>query len=94
MVLERYKECNFDYMRPWDALWWMVQAIQKAQSLDTSVVAKTWEKMDRIESSTGIGRMGGQQSYGINHIGVLPFAVTRLMKGEMEHVGWFVPDIP
>jgi hypothetical protein len=38
--------------------------------------------------------MGGQQSYGINHIGVLPFAATRLNKGEMEHIDWFVPDIP
>jgi branched-chain amino acid transport system substrate-binding protein len=94
MVLEKYKECNFDYVRQWDSFWWMVQAIEKAQSLDPTKVAKTWEKMDRIQSSTGIGKMGGQQSYGINHIGVLPFAVTRMMKGELEHVGWFTPEIP
>jgi branched-chain amino acid transport system substrate-binding protein len=94
MILEKYKECNFDYVRQWDSLWWMVQAIEKSQSLDPTQVAKTWEKMDRIQSSTGIGKMGGQQSYGINHIGVLPFAVTRMMKGELEHVGWFVPEIP
>jgi branched-chain amino acid transport system substrate-binding protein len=94
MVLDKYKECNSDYVRQWDSFWWMVQAIEKAQNLDPSEVAKTWEKMDRIEASTGTGKMGGRQSYGINHIGVLPFAVTRMMNGELEHVGWFTPEIP
>ena len=94
MCMEKYKECNFDYTRQWDSFWWLIQAIEKAQSLDPTAVAKTWEKMDRFESSAGPGKMGGQQSYGINHIGVLPFAVTRLNKGEMEHIDWFVPNIP
>ena len=94
MVLDKYKECNSDYVRPWDSLWWMVQAIERAQSLDPSEVARTWEKMDRIQTSTGVGKMGGQQSYGINHIGVLPFALTRMMSGELEHAGWFTPEIP
>jgi branched-chain amino acid transport system substrate-binding protein len=94
IVLDKYKECNSDYVRAWDSIWWLVQAIEKAQSLDPSVVAKTWEKMDQIQGSTGVGKMGGQQSYGINHVGVLPFAVTRMMNGELEHVGWFTPEIP
>lgn len=94
MIVDKYKECNFDYLRQWDAFWWMVQAIEKAQSLDPTEVAKTWEKMENIKASSGTGKMGGQQSYGINHIGVLPFAVTRLMNAQMEHVGWFVPEIP
>ena len=94
MIVDKYKECNFDYVRAWDSIWWMVQAIERAQSTDPSVVAKAWEKMDRIQATTGIGKMGGQQSYGINHVGVLPFALTRMMKGELEHVGWFTPEIP
>lgn len=94
MVLDKYKECNFDYVRQWDSLWWMVQAIEKAQSLDSLEVAQTWEKMDQIRASTGMGKMGGQQSYGINHVGILPFAVTRMMRGELEHAGWFTPEIP
>lgn len=93
-ILERYKECNYDYIRPWDSLWWLIQAIEKAQSLDTSLVAKTWEKMTQIQSTTGMGRMGGLKSYGINHIGILPFAVTKMVKGELEHIGWFTPEIP
>jgi len=94
MLLDKYKECNFDYVRAWDSIWWMVQAIEKAQSIDPPVVAKTWEKMDRIQATTGIGKMGGQQSYGINHVGVLPFAVTKMVKGALEHAGWFTPEIP
>lgn len=94
MILDKYKEVNFDYLRAWDSIWWLIQAIEKAQSLDPTDVAKTWEKMDRLEASTGIGKMGGQQSYGINHVGVLPFAITKMVKGELEHVGWFMPEIP
>jgi ABC-type branched-subunit amino acid transport system substrate-binding protein len=94
MVLDKYKECHSDYVRQWDSIWWLVQAIEKAQSFDPSEVAKTWEKMDRLQASTGIGKMGGQQSYGINHVGVLPFAVTRMINGELEHAGWFTPEIP
>jgi ABC-type branched-subunit amino acid transport system substrate-binding protein len=94
MVLDKYGECSYDYIRQWDAFWWMIQAIEKAQSIDPTEVAKTWEKMDQFKASTGTGKMGGQQSYGINHIGVLPFAVTRMMKGELEHIGWYTPEIP
>jgi branched-chain amino acid transport system substrate-binding protein len=94
MLLDKYKECNFDYVRAWDSIWWLVQAMEKAQSIDPAPVAKTLERMDQIQSTTGMGKMGGQQSYGINHIGVLPFAVTRMVKGELQHAGWFTPDIP
>jgi len=94
MCLKKFGEVHSEYVRAWDSLWWMVQAIEKAQSLDPTVVAKTWEKMDRLEASTGWGKMGGKISYGINHIGVLPFAVTRMSKGELEHVGWLMPEIP
>ena len=94
MLLDKYKEVTWDHIRGFDPTWWMIQAIEKAQSLDPTDVAKTWAKMDRIEATTGIGKMGGQQSYGINHVGVIPFAITRMVKGELEHVGWFTPDIP
>lgn len=94
MLLDKYKEVTWDHIRGFDPTWWMIQAIEKAQSLDPTDVAKTWEKMNRIEATTGIGKMGGQQSYGINHVGVIPFAITRMVKGELEHVGWFTPEIP
>ena len=43
------------------------QVIQKANSLDTTVVRDTWEKLDTLETPYGIGRVGGLKTYGIKH---------------------------
>ncbi|MDD5702302.1 MAG: ABC transporter substrate-binding protein [Dehalococcoidales bacterium] len=93
-AIEKYNEVNFDYIRPVDSLWSLVQAIQKAQSLDTTVVAQTWETMDNIQTLSGTAKMGGQQTYGINHIGILPIAITRINGEKLEHIRWATMDIP
>ncbi len=60
---------RFDMMmaQGFDAIYTMVQAIEHAQSLDPQVVATSWEKMDTIDTVFGAGKMGGLQTYGINH---------------------------
>lgn len=78
----------------WDGLWCLVQAIEKAQSLDTTQVATTWEKMEKIETAFGKGHMGGLKTYGINHLVVRPIPLTRLEKGNVEFVQWLMPDFP
>ncbi len=82
------------YTVGWDALWCLVQAIEKAQSLDTSEVAATWEKMPNIETAFGTGHMGGLKTYGINHLVVRPLPITKLEKGNVTFIGWFMPNIP
>ena len=77
-----------------DALWVMVQAIEAANSLDTTEVAKTWENMTSFKVLEGEGTMGGLQTYGVNHQGVLPFAITKIMGDKMELVKWVTPSIP
>jgi len=78
----------------WDMMWVLVQAIEKAQSLDPAEVAKAWESMDTFQSIKGTGKMGGAQVFGINHMGFAPCPVTRLQNGEIEFIKWFDPWIP
>ncbi len=83
-----------DSLLGWDALWCLVQAIQEANSLDTTEVGKTWENMRKIETSSGTGKMGGLKTYGLNHVVVKPVGLSRFNKGEVEFVKWYTPDIP
>ena len=93
-VKDKYKEVSWDYLRPFDALWVLVQAIEAANSLDTTEVAKAWENMKSFKVLEGEGTMGGLQTYGVNHQAVLPFAITKIMGDKMELVKWVTPSIP
>ena len=94
MHLDKYGHFSLDYLIGWDGIWCLVQAIEKAQSLDPSVVAETWEKMNRIETAYGTGTMGGLKTYGVNHVVVKPFPISRLMNGVAEHIKWVLPEVP
>jgi len=93
-LLEKYKECNFDYLRQWDSFWWMVQAIEKAQSLDPATVAKAFENMGTIQTGYGTAPIGGLKSYGINNVVGEPIPITRLENGKTEFAGWNQLTIP
>ena len=84
-----------DSLCGWDSLWAIVQAIEEAQSLDPTVVAQTWENMSSIETAYGgPGKMGGEKTYGINHVVVSRYPICRLHEGEVEHVGWYTLEVP
>jgi branched-chain amino acid transport system substrate-binding protein len=78
----------------WDSLWCLVQAIEKAQSLDPTEVAAAWEKMESIETSFGTGHMGGLKTYGINHLVVRQMPISKLENGEVKLVKWYTPEFP
>ncbi|MBW1999146.1 MAG: ABC transporter substrate-binding protein [Deltaproteobacteria bacterium] len=78
----------------WSSLWCIAQAIEEAQSLDTTVVAETWRRMKRIETLNGPATMGGQDVYGINNIVLRPVGVGRIKKGEVKFIGYFPPRFP
>lgn len=79
-------EAQYAHASGWEALWVTAQAIESAQSLDTTAVAQSWEKMKSIETLYGKGRMGGLDTFGINHVIIKPVPVTRLNDGEVEFV--------
>jgi branched-chain amino acid transport system substrate-binding protein len=84
----------FEGAQGWDALWALCQAIEAANSLDTTVVKDTWEKMTSIDTSYGKGHMGGLQTYGVSHIVVRPSPISRLENGNVELIKWYTPEVP
>ena len=78
----------------WNPLWSMVQAIEAAQSLDPTEVAKTWENMKSIETLFGTATMGGLEFWGINHGVMLPRPLTGLDNGELKDIRIVTPRFP
>jgi branched-chain amino acid transport system substrate-binding protein len=83
-----------DYCNAYNSLWCTLQAIEKAQSLDPTEVAQTWEGMKSIETTFGKGKMGGLETYGVNHVVVAPVPIGRIMNGEIQFVKWIMPEVP
>jgi len=77
-----------------NGMWELPQVIQKAQSLDTTVVRDTFEKMDTIETLFGTGHMGGLQTYGLRHSVSHPLPVTTLNEGVVASGGWVNFTVP
>ena len=79
----------------WNEVWVLAQAIENAQSLDTTEVANAWRKMKNIKTVYGPGRMGGQKTYGINNAVCSPVAITEVLPGgAVKHVKWVDVYIP
>lgn len=78
----------------WDATWCMVQAIEKAQSLDTTDVKNAWESIEVFETSRGPARLGGGKTFGINHMVFNPCPIIRFKDGQIEFLKWVDPWAP
>jgi ABC-type branched-subunit amino acid transport system substrate-binding protein len=90
MAVEDPQIGRFDMMmaQGFDAIYTMVQAIEKAQSLDPAVVAAAWEKMDSINTVFGAGKMGGMETYGINHSVYTQLPILRLENNQLSWGTW------
>lgn len=94
MVNEIYKRLKARYgdnplnLENANGLYVLVQAIENAQSLDTTVVRDTWEKMDTIDTLFGKGYMGGEEIYGIRHAVSNPHSIQQLIDGKIISHGW------
>jgi branched-chain amino acid transport system substrate-binding protein len=78
----------------WDSLWSLVQAIEKAQSLDPTDVKNAWENMDTFQSVKGTAKMGGAKAFGIKHMGFPPCPIIRIQNAKVEFIRWFDPWMP
>lgn len=78
----------------WAPLWFMVQAIEAAQSLDATEVVQTWEQMDTMETPFGTATMGGQDFLGLNHVVMMPYPLGRLENGEVKTIKLITPRFP
>jgi branched-chain amino acid transport system substrate-binding protein len=75
---------NIDHTLVLEALYPLLQGIEKAQSFDTDKVVATLENMKSIDTIYGRGRMGGQDLFGINHVVRRPVMISRIMNGKIE----------
>jgi branched-chain amino acid transport system substrate-binding protein len=75
---------NMDHCVVLEAAYDLVQAIQKAQSLDTDDVKKSLENMKTIDTVFGKGRIAGMDIFGANRVIRRPVMFTRIMNGKVE----------
>ena len=75
---------NLDHGLLIEGLYPLLQGIEKAQSFDTDKVVATLENMKSIDTPYGRGTMAGQDLFGINHVILRPFTLSRIMKDKIE----------
>ncbi len=86
-----------DALMPWDEVWVLAQAIEKAQSLEPEKVMKTLEGMSTpgtLKTTFGPGHMGGLKTLGVNRMLVRPLPVTVIQGDKIRMVEWVTPGLP
>jgi branched-chain amino acid transport system substrate-binding protein len=86
LVEEAKQPFIMDSMLGLDALYPLLQCIEKAQSLDPDKVVATIEKMKSVDTIWGKGRWGGQEIFGVNHVIIRPFTLSRIVNGKVEQL--------
>jgi branched-chain amino acid transport system substrate-binding protein len=76
-----------DNIFPLGTIYLLKQAIEEAQSFDTTEVAETWLKMKSIDTIFGPGKMTGMELVGSNSL-VLPnsLSYTYIMDGKIQSI--------
>jgi branched-chain amino acid transport system substrate-binding protein len=79
------------HMQTVNVLYMIKQAIEKANSLDTTVVKDTLAAMDTIDTPYGPAHLGGLQTYGIKHAFSHQESIWEFVDGQAKFGGWFDP---
>jgi len=75
-----------DSMLGLDALYPMLQCIEKAQSLDTDKVVATIKNMKSIDTIWGKGKWGGKEIFDVDHVIIRPITLSRIVNGKVEQL--------
>ncbi len=73
-----------DSMLALDAIYPLLQAIEKARSTDPDQVLQAIEKMDSVDTIWGKGRWGGKEIFGVNKCIIRPYTFSRIVDGKVE----------
>jgi branched-chain amino acid transport system substrate-binding protein len=92
MATDKNWQLNAMHVQGFSAVYSLVQAIKAANSLDPKTVAAKWEKMDSIDTIFGAGRMGGQQTYGVNHNVYFKTPISIIKNGKTTFAEWISLD--
>ena len=77
-----------------NALYLLKHAIEAADSLDPTVVAKKWETLTSLPTLYGDGFPSGNELYGLtNHAWANPIPVCLVNDGQVEYKPWIIPDV-
>jgi ABC-type branched-subunit amino acid transport system substrate-binding protein len=82
---------------PWDEVWVLAQAIEKANSLNPETVVKTLEGLSKpgsLKTTFGPGHMGGLKTFGVNGMLVRPVPITVIQGNNINMVKWVTPELP
>jgi branched-chain amino acid transport system substrate-binding protein len=71
------------HLAVFDAVYVLVQGIQKAQSLDTDKVVQALENIGSIDTVYGRGRVAGEDFFGVKHAVRRPIALSGIMNGKV-----------
>jgi branched-chain amino acid transport system substrate-binding protein len=72
----------------------LVQAIEKAGSLDPTKVKETMEKIEEWNTIFGPTKFGGKEYYGIKRQIVTPVYISELVEGKLVNRGTLMPVLP
>jgi branched-chain amino acid transport system substrate-binding protein len=72
----------------------LVDVIEEAQSLDTTVVRDAFEKMPSVDTLYGPGVLCGEKTWGIKHEVAYPQCIQFVENGEMTFSGYFDAYVP
>jgi branched-chain amino acid transport system substrate-binding protein len=81
---------TMDSLLPLDAVYPLLQAIEKAQSIDPDAVVATIGKMKTIDTIWGKGRWGGKEFFGVDQCIVRPVTISRIVNGKVEQLDFIL----
>jgi len=77
-----------------NALYLLKGALEAADSLDPTEVAKKWETLTSLPTLYGDGFPSGNKLYGLtNHAWANPIPVCLVNNGQVEYKPWIIPDV-
>jgi len=96
--VEKYKEPFIsDALIAYDEGWMLIQAIEKAGSVDPKDVVAAFDKMTApgsLKTVFGPGRMAGKERFGVNRVPSRPIPVMVIDNDKTKLVGFFDPVVP
>jgi branched-chain amino acid transport system substrate-binding protein len=72
----------------------LIQALEKAGTLDPTRVMETMEKTEEWQTIFGASKFGGKEHYGIKRQIVTPVYISELINGNLVNRGTMMPNLP
>lgn len=75
----------------WAALWMLTEAIEKAQTLDSTKVKETFQNMTNFDTIFGKANMGGENTFGVKNVVMAPRPLIKVDHGQVTDIKIVTP---